>query len=87
VATGTLQPPAASPGCSRCNDNKHKPDDGEKMGKKCSTCHNIVAEEESDSKVLQELGLQEAPPAPAPEEPAADTTASAAVAEAPAAGA
>ena len=31
----------------------------------CSTCHNIVAEEESDSKLLQELGIQDAPPEPA----------------------
>ena len=35
-----------------------------KVGKKCGTCHEIVAEEESDSKLLQELGLQEAPPEP-----------------------
>jgi hypothetical protein len=54
-----------SPGCFRCHDNKHKTDTGEKIGKKCGTCHNIVAEEESDSKLLQELGLQEAPPEPA----------------------
>jgi AcrR family transcriptional regulator/DNA-directed RNA polymerase subunit N (RpoN/RPB10) len=76
-----------SPGCFRCHDNKHKTDDGEKIGKKCSTCHNIVAEEESNSQVLQELGLQEAPAAPTPEEPAADTTASSAGVETPAAGA
>lgn len=54
-----------SPGCFRCHDNKHKTGDGAKIGKKCNTCHNIVAEEESNSAVLQELGLQEAPPAPA----------------------
>jgi len=54
-----------SPGCFRCHDNKHKTADGEKIGKKCSTCHNIVADEESDSALLQELGLQEAPPEPA----------------------
>jgi hypothetical protein len=80
-----------SPGCFRCHDNKHKTDDGAKIGKKCSTCHNIVAEEESDSKLLQELGLQEAPPEPAAvepaAEPAADTTASTHAAAAPAAGA
>ncbi|MCM2310485.1 MAG: NapC/NirT family cytochrome c [Steroidobacteraceae bacterium] len=53
-----------SPGCMRCHDNKHKTADGDKIGKKCSTCHNLVAEEESDSKLLQELGVQEAPPEP-----------------------
>jgi hypothetical protein len=53
-----------TPGCFRCHDNKHKTADGEKIGKKCGTCHNIVADEESNSALLQELGLQEAPPEP-----------------------
>ena len=64
-----------SPGCFRCHDNKHKTDDGAKIGKKCSTCHNIVAEEESNSAVLQELGLQEAPPEPAATEEGVTTEA------------
>ena len=69
-----------SPGCFRCHDNKHKTADGDKIGKKCGTCHNLVVEEESDSKLLQELGLQEPPPepvaaeaAPAGEAPATGT--------------
>lgn len=53
-----------TPGCFRCHDNKHKTADGEKIGKKCGTCHNLVVEEESNSPLLQELGLQEAPPEP-----------------------
>jgi hypothetical protein len=65
-----------SPGCFRCHDNKHKTDTGEKVGKKCGTCHDIVADEESDSKLLQELGLQEPPPAPPAAEPAAEPVAS-----------
>jgi nitrate/TMAO reductase-like tetraheme cytochrome c subunit len=69
-----------SPGCFRCHDNKHKTDDGDKIGKKCGTCHNLIVEEESDSKLLQELGLQEPPPEPAApaegaEAPAATETA------------
>jgi len=67
-----------SPGCFRCHDNKHKTDTGEKVGKKCSTCHNVLADEESDSAILQELGIQEPPPAPAEppaEAPAEATTA------------
>jgi hypothetical protein len=65
-----------SPGCFRCHDNKHKTDTGEKIAKKCSTCHEVVAEEETDSRLLQELGLQEAPPeAPAPEAAAAEPAA------------
>jgi hypothetical protein len=64
-----------SPGCFRCHDNKHRTDTGEKIGKKCGTCHNIVAEEESDSRVLQELGVQEPPPAPPEAAAPADATA------------
>jgi hypothetical protein len=69
-----------SPGCFRCHDNKHKTDTGEKISKKCGTCHNVIAEDEADSSVLQELGLQEAPAEPAaPAAPAAaDTSASSA---------
>ena len=63
-----------APGCFRCHDNKHKTDDGQKVGKKCGTCHEIVAEEESDSKLLQELGLQEAPPEPVAAEDGAAPT-------------
>jgi len=69
-----------APGCFRCHDNKHKTDTGEKIGKKCNTCHEIVAEEDSNSTLLQELGLQEPPPEPAApaegaEAPAATETA------------
>ena len=64
-----------TPGCFRCHDNKHKTETGEKIGKKCSTCHNLVAEEESDSKLLQELGVQEAPPAPPASDAAAEPVA------------
>ena len=63
-----------SPGCFRCHDNKHKTDDGDKIGKKCGTCHNVVADEESDSALLQELGIQEPPPAAAEPVEAAATT-------------
>jgi len=64
-----------TPGCFRCHDNKHKTDTGEKIGKKCGTCHNLVAEEENDSKLLQELGVQEPPPEPAATEAAAEPAA------------
>ena len=59
-----------SPGCFRCHDNKHKTATGEKVSKRCGTCHNIVVRNESDSALLQELGLQQAPPEPPPSEPA-----------------
>lgn len=47
-----------SPGCFRCHDNKHvaKVADGEeKISRKCSTCHNLVAEGEADPEVLKAL--------------------------------
>jgi nitrate/TMAO reductase-like tetraheme cytochrome c subunit len=47
-----------SPGCFRCHDNKHVAKTGdteEKISKKCSTCHNVVAEDEADPEVLQAL--------------------------------
>jgi nitrate/TMAO reductase-like tetraheme cytochrome c subunit len=47
-----------SPGCFRCHDNKHVAKVGdaeEKISKKCSTCHNVVAEDEADPEVLKAL--------------------------------
>jgi nitrate/TMAO reductase-like tetraheme cytochrome c subunit len=76
-----------TPGCFRCHDNKHKTETGEKVAKKCGTCHNIVVDEESDSKLLQELGLQEAPPEPPATDPAAPAEATAAAEGAEGAGA
>ena len=67
-----------SPGCFRCHDNKHKTESGEKIGKKCNTCHEIVAEEESDSTLLQELGLQEPPAEPSVAPAATDASATSA---------
>ncbi len=46
-----------SPGCFRCHDNKHITEDGDKVGKKCSSCHKVVAKNDSDSAVLNKLGL------------------------------
>ncbi len=51
-----------SPGCFRCHSNKMRTEDGARVGRRCSTCHEIVAEEESDSPLLQQLGLQQPPP-------------------------
>jgi nitrate/TMAO reductase-like tetraheme cytochrome c subunit len=47
-----------SPGCFRCHDNKHVAKTGdteEKISKKCTTCHNVVAEDEADPEVLRAL--------------------------------
>ena len=53
-----------SPGCFRCHDKKHATDDGEKISKKCDTCHSLLAEEEEDPAILYQL-MGEEPPAPA----------------------
>jgi hypothetical protein len=44
-----------SPGCFRCHDKKHVTADGEKIEKTCTTCHNVVAEDEAEPAVLKAL--------------------------------
>ncbi len=45
-------------GCFRCHDGKHKAADGRLINDDCSTCHQILAMEEKDPKVLADLGLK-----------------------------
>jgi len=45
-------------GCFRCHDGKHKAADGRAINDDCSTCHQILAMEEKDPKVLADLGLK-----------------------------
>ncbi|MFO1408122.1 MAG: NapC/NirT family cytochrome c [Steroidobacteraceae bacterium] len=54
-----------SPGCFRCHDKKHVTDDGHKIGKKCDTCHTLLAEEEADPAILYQMAGEEPPPPPA----------------------
>jgi len=44
-----------SPGCWRCHDRKHEADDGEKISRKCSLCHTILAQEEENPEILDTL--------------------------------
>jgi nitrate/TMAO reductase-like tetraheme cytochrome c subunit len=47
-----------SPGCFRCHDNKHvarSADREEKISRKCTTCHNLVAEDEAEPEALKAL--------------------------------
>lgn len=47
------------PGCFRCHDDDHKSADGKKViGQDCSACHELVASDEKNPKVLADLGLQ-----------------------------
>ena len=45
-------------GCFRCHDGKHKTPDGRAINDDCSACHQILAMEEKDPKVLADLGLK-----------------------------
>jgi nitrate/TMAO reductase-like tetraheme cytochrome c subunit len=44
-----------SPGCWRCHDRKHKTDDGEKISRDCGLCHTIIAQEEENPELLEQL--------------------------------
>jgi nitrate/TMAO reductase-like tetraheme cytochrome c subunit len=45
-------------GCFRCHDGKHKTAAGKAINDDCSACHQILAMEEKDPKVLADLGLK-----------------------------
>jgi nitrate/TMAO reductase-like tetraheme cytochrome c subunit len=43
------------PGCFRCHDGNHKSKDGKEITQDCNTCHSLLAMDESNPKILQEL--------------------------------
>jgi len=45
-------------GCFRCHDGKHKSSDGRLIADDCSACHQVLAMEEKDPKVISDLGLK-----------------------------
>lgn len=45
-------------GCFRCHDDNHKAADGRVISQDCETCHTILAQEETDPKILSDLGLK-----------------------------
>ena len=45
-------------GCFRCHDGKHKTSTGRAISDDCSTCHQVLAMEEKDPKILADLGLK-----------------------------
>ncbi len=45
-------------GCFRCHDGSHKSADGRQITDDCSSCHQILAMEEKDPKILTDLGLK-----------------------------
>jgi nitrate/TMAO reductase-like tetraheme cytochrome c subunit len=44
------------PGCFRCHDGNHVSSDGRAIPNDCATCHDVLAMEEKDPKVLKDLG-------------------------------
>lgn len=43
------------PGCFRCHDGSHTSSDGRTITQDCSTCHGLLAMEESNPEILEEL--------------------------------
>jgi nitrate/TMAO reductase-like tetraheme cytochrome c subunit len=45
-------------GCFRCHDGSHKAPDGKAINDDCESCHTILAQEETNPKILADLGLK-----------------------------
>jgi nitrate/TMAO reductase-like tetraheme cytochrome c subunit len=45
------------PGCFRCHDGDHQSADGRAIPNDCATCHDLLAVDEKDPKVLSGLGF------------------------------
>jgi nitrate/TMAO reductase-like tetraheme cytochrome c subunit len=45
------------PGCFRCHDDGHKAANGRVISQDCENCHSILASDESDPKILKDLGV------------------------------
>jgi len=48
------------PGCFRCHDGSHNAKDGQSITQDCNACHNLLAMDEANPKVLTDLGITEA---------------------------
>jgi len=46
------------PGCFRCHDGSHTSADGQTISNDCSACHNLLAVQEENPKILTDLGLK-----------------------------
>jgi cytochrome c2 len=47
-----------SPGCFRCHDGSHTSADGQTITNDCSACHQVLAAEEENPKILTDLGMK-----------------------------
>jgi hypothetical protein len=46
------------PGCFRCHSGEHFSSEGRSIDQDCSICHTILAWDEEDPEILQQLGLE-----------------------------
>ena len=46
-----------SPGCFRCHDGSHTSADGRTIPNDCATCHELMAMDEKNPKILTDLGI------------------------------
>jgi hypothetical protein len=46
------------PGCFRCHDGSHMSADGQIITNDCSACHELLAMDEENPKILSELGIK-----------------------------
>jgi nitrate/TMAO reductase-like tetraheme cytochrome c subunit len=46
------------PGCFRCHDGSHTSADGQTISNDCTACHNLLAVQEENPKVLTDLGIK-----------------------------
>lgn len=46
-------------GCFRCHDEAHTSKDGKTITQDCSACHNLLAADEKNPKILVDLGLEQ----------------------------
>ena len=51
-----------STGCFRCHDESHASPDGKTITQDCTACHNLLASDEKNPKILVDLGLEQAAP-------------------------
>jgi nitrate/TMAO reductase-like tetraheme cytochrome c subunit len=47
------------PGCFRCHDGSHASKDGASISQDCNACHNLLAMDETNPKILTDLGVVE----------------------------
>jgi hypothetical protein len=47
------------PGCFRCHDGGHNAQDGKSISQDCNACHNLLAMDEAQPKILTDLGVVE----------------------------